>query len=133
MEQGKSYDADELGKEVFAISNRGYTPGFLVGNPGEKGIWFQKNGEIKEEEYLGIVREYDADKKMARIEVKNRYDRGDLVKFISPTHSFECRVEIILDPKGESKESAHGGNFDIWMNCPENPGQYALLRKKYEG
>ncbi|OIP52826.1 hypothetical protein AUK10_03270 [Candidatus Gracilibacteria bacterium CG2_30_37_12] len=131
VEKGETYDADTLGKEVFAISNRGYTPGFLVGNPGEKAIWFEKNGEIKEEEYLGIIREYDADRQMCRVEVKNRYNLGDLVKIIGPDRTFEFNVEKILDPKGEEKDAAHGGNFDIWMNCPENPGEWALLRKKY--
>jgi len=33
VEKNMEYDAMELSKEVFAISNRGYTPGFLVGNP----------------------------------------------------------------------------------------------------
>lgn len=36
VEENQEYDAMKLSKEVFAISNRGYTPGFLVGNPGEK-------------------------------------------------------------------------------------------------
>jgi len=132
VEAGKIYDADELGKEVFAISNRGYTPGFLVGNPGEKGIWFNKNGEIKEEEYLGIIREYDADRAMCRVEVKNQFQLWNLIKIIGPDRAFEFIVEKILDPKWESKESAHGGSFDIWMNCPQDPGEYALLRKKYD-
>lgn len=36
VEKNMRYDAMKLSEEVFAISNRGYTPGFLVGNPGEK-------------------------------------------------------------------------------------------------
>jgi putative protease len=74
LESGIPYDADSLAREIFAISNRGYTPGFLVGNPGEKGIWFEKNAEIKEEEFIGVVRGYDAATGLARIEVKNRFD-----------------------------------------------------------
>ncbi|MFZ3232830.1 MAG: U32 family peptidase, partial [Patescibacteria group bacterium] len=74
LEKGEAYDMEKLSREVFAISNRGYTPGFLVGNPGEKGIWFEKNGEIKEEEFIGIVKSYDASTGLARLEVKNRFD-----------------------------------------------------------
>ncbi len=74
LEKGEPYDMEKLSREVFAISNRGYTPGFLVGNPGEKGIWFEKDGEIKEEEFIGIVKSYDASTGLARLEVKNRFD-----------------------------------------------------------
>lgn len=56
VEKNESYDAVELSKEVFAISNRGYTPGFLVGNPGEKAIYFEKNIDLHEEEPVGIVK-----------------------------------------------------------------------------
>ena len=129
VEAGELYDADMLANELFAISNRGYTPGFLVGNPGEKGIWFDKNGEIKEEEYIGIIRSYDAEKKLAEVEVKNRFDLHDLVKAITPDAQFTFNIETILDPKGESRDSAHGGSFHVWINCPENPGEWALLRK----
>ena len=104
-----------------------------MGNPGEKGIWFEKNGEIKEEDYLGIIREYDAERQMCRVEVKNRYDLHDLVKIIGPDRTFEFHVEKIIDLKSVEQESAHGGNFDIWMNCPEDPGEWALLRKKALG
>jgi len=130
VEENQEYDAEKLAEELFAISNRGYTPGFLVGNPGEHGIWFEKNGEIKEEEYLGIVREYDATRKMARLEVKNRFDLHNPVKIITPNKAFEFTIDSILDPKGESKEAAHGGSFDVWINCPEDPGEWGLVRRK---
>lgn len=56
VENNETYDAVGLSKEVFAISNRGYTPGFLVGNPGEKAIYFEKNIDLHEEEPVGIVK-----------------------------------------------------------------------------
>lgn len=130
VERWEGYDADMCAQELFAISNRGYTPWFLVGNPWEMGIWFEKNGEIKEEEYLGIVREYNVEKKLAHIEVKNRFDLKERVKIIAPDRTFEYSIETILDPKGNERDSAHGGHFDVWINCPEDPGEWALLRRK---
>jgi putative protease len=55
VEKNMEYDIAKLSDEVFAISNRGYTPGFLVGNPGEKAIYFEKNKELHEEEMAGII------------------------------------------------------------------------------
>lgn len=148
VEKNMEYDAMKLSEEVFAISNRGYTPGFLVGNPGEKAIYFEKNKDLHEEEPVGIVKWYDETRKMARIEVKNRIDIGDTLIILSPSQraSFEL-TSIIADPillndakfentsydtvplNGESRESGHGGHIDLWVNMPEKPAEYAIIRK----
>ena len=149
VESGEKYNDEELAEEVFAISNRGYTPGFLVGNPGEKAIYFEKNLDLHEEDPVGIVKGYDEIRKMARIEVKNRIDIGDDLVLLSPSQRFNFTLtEIIADPillgdvksdkasstevpaNGESRESGHGGHIDLWINVPEKPANYAIIRKK---
>ena len=149
VEKGESYDIAALSDEVFAISNRGYTPGFLVGNPGEKAIYFEKNKDLHEEDPIGIVKGYDEKRKMARIEVKNRIDLGEPLVLISPSQRVNYTLDsIIADPillanpkaedasftevpeNGETRESGHGGHIDLWINVPEKPADYAIIRKK---
>ena len=149
VEKGESYDIAALSDEVFAISNRGYTPGFLVGNPGEKAIYFEKNKDLHEEDPIGIVKGYDEKRKMARIEVKNRIDLGEPLVLISPSQRVNYTLNsIIADPillanpkaedasftevpeNGETRESGHGGHIDLWINVPEKPAHYAIIRKK---
>ena len=149
VEAGQTYDAMTLSEEVFAISNRGYTPGFLVGNPGEKAIYFEKNVDLHEEDPVGIVKGYHEARKMARIEVKNRIDVGDELILLSPSQRVNFALEtIIADPilladvtsdaasfdhvpeNGESREAGHGGHIDLWVNVPEKPADYAIIRKK---
>lgn len=148
VEKNMEYDAMKLSEEVFAISNRGYTPGFLVGNPGEKAIYFEKNVDLHEEDPVGIVKGYDEDKKMARIEVKNRIDIGDTLILLSPSERISFTLDsIIADPillndvksdaasydtvpvNGDSRASGHGGHIDLWINIPEKPAEYAIIRK----
>jgi U32 family peptidase len=145
VEQGIAYDTMELSKEVFAISNRGYTPGFLVGNPGEKAIYFEKNKELHEEEMAGVVMSYQwldispesipqdiksllEQGKIARIQVKNRIDVGDKLRMISPTQSVEFNLQKIYSLTGEEVSSAHGGHVDVYITVPERPTEYALIR-----
>ncbi len=141
VEQNMVYDAMELSKEVFAISNRGYTPGFLVGNPGEKAIYFEKNKELHEEEMAGIVtnssnvipKNLEAhynDGKIARIIVKNRIDVGDRLRMISPSQSIDFTLEKIYSLAWEEVPSAHGGHVDVYITVPEKPMEYALIRTK---
>lgn len=141
VEKNMEYDAMELSKEVFAISNRGYTPGFLVGNPGEKAIYFEKNKELHEEEMAGIVTNssnaipknlealYNVGK-LARIIVKNRIDVGDCLRMISPSQSIDFTLEKIYSLAWEEVRSAHGGHVDIYITVPEKPMEYALIRTK---
>ncbi len=148
VEKNMRYDAMKLSEEVFAISNRGYTPGFLVGNPGEKWIYFEKNVDLHEEEPVGIIKWYDEKRKMARIEVKNRIDIGDILILLSPSQRVSFPLDSIIadpilinDPKselassdnvptnGESREAGHGGHIDLWINMPEKPAEYAIIRK----
>ena len=91
---------------------------------------------------------YDEAKKMARIEVKNRIDVGDTLIILSPSQRISFTLEsIIADPillndvksedasydtvpaNGESRESGHGGHIDLWINMPEKPAEYAIIRK----
>jgi len=130
LEEGKDYNTDELMKELFAVSNRGYTPGFLVGDLKDKSMYYEKNEELKEEEFAGIIRAYDETTNMAEVEVKNRFDIGETLRCISPTAAFEFEVTKILDPSGAAKEAAHGGHYHITLAMPKNPGAFALLRKK---
>ncbi|MCK9272589.1 U32 family peptidase C-terminal domain-containing protein [Candidatus Gracilibacteria bacterium] len=130
VEAGKEYDAKELSKELFAISNRGYIPGFITGDLKEKSIYYDKNSELKEEDFVGIIRDYDSTKKMALIQVKNRIDLGQTLRLVSPILDYEFKLEKIIDPAGELKTEAHGGSFDVRINLDQNPGEYAILRRR---
>lgn len=46
-----------------------------------------------------MIRSYDAAKKLAEVEVKNRFDLHDLVKVITPDREFSFTIDTILDPK----------------------------------
>lgn len=130
VERWEQYNSEELSKELFAISNRGYIPGFVTWDLGAKSIYFEKNSELKEEDFIWIVREYDESKQMVLVEVKNRFEIWQTIRLISPTKFLEFKIESIIDLRWESKDVAHGGSFNVWINVPENPWEYALLRKK---
>lgn len=86
---------------------------------------------------------------MARIEVKNRIDIGDILILLSPSQRVSFTLDSIIadpilvnDPKselasihevpsnGESREAGHGGHIDLWVNVSEEPAEFAIVRKK---
>lgn len=84
------------------------------------------------------------------MEVKNRFDIGDEIEFFSPTgtklqkvtdiykimcsnHSVwkEVKTQEMFDStQCEREETAHGGGFEVWINCEYNPWEFTLIRKK---
>ena len=125
------YDTDALISELFALSNRGYTAGFLTGDLANNSIRYDMNKEIREEDFLGIVREWDGERKMARIEVKFRFDLGDSVRVIGPTQVQHITIDRIIATKdGLDRQAAHAGDFDVWIPLPEAPEEYSIIRRR---
>lgn len=130
VEKWEKYNTEELLKELFAISNRWYIPGFITWDLWEKSIYYEKNYELKEEDFVWIIKEYDDIKKMALIQVKNRIDIGQILKIITPSKVVEFKLEKIMDLRWDEKTEAHGWSFDVWISAPENPGEFGILRRK---
>ena len=90
---------------------------------------FDKRDEYRSEEFIGIVRAYNEETKMAHIEVKGRLDVGQEYRVINPDSEFFYTIESIEHPKKGSVESAHPGDLDVWINMPKNPGEFGIMRR----
>lgn len=86
--------------------------------------------EEKESETPDFIKQLLDEGKIARIQVKNRIDVGDNLRFISPTQSVNFVLEKIYSLQGEEAESAHGGHVDVYISVPEKPDFYAVVRTK---
>lgn len=151
VEEGKEYDVKSLADELFSIANRGYIPGFLTGNPNDNAQFYEKNEAYQTKIFLWIVRGYDTENKMCRVEVKNKFDIHDEIEFFNPdgsvlqkvsslykilksNHSTWKEVKIqekFMVEQCEKIDSAHGGGYEVWLNCETNPWEFAIIRKKY--
>ncbi|MCB9804539.1 U32 family peptidase C-terminal domain-containing protein [Candidatus Peribacteria bacterium] len=69
---------------------------------------YDKNAELKEEDFVGIIREYNKTNHRMRVEVKNRFDLGDTLRLIGPETAEIYEIREIYDPEGNSKTAAHG-------------------------
>jgi putative protease len=129
MGRNEDYDVNALLEELFSVSNRGYTSGFLLGDPGSASISYGDGIYQRTQDFIAIVREYDAARSLARVEVKFRFDIGQELLLVSPKLNNSFVVSTILNPNDESLTAAHGGSFDVWINVPCDPGEYAIIRR----
>ncbi|MCF7832863.1 MAG: tRNA 5-hydroxyuridine modification protein YegQ [Candidatus Marinimicrobia bacterium] len=126
---GKTFDPENL-RDLMRLSNRTYTSGFYSRNP-------RQYGENTEDGYsggtedvvCGVILNYDPQTAIAEIEVKNRFLPGDRLTLITPGKDSDFTLEGILDKHGSPLDAAHGGARNVWVKLPEDPGEFAFLRK----
>lgn len=152
IEKWESYDSNILAEELFSIANRGYIPGFLAWNPNDNAQFYERNGSYGTKAFLGILRDYDEENKLVRVEVKNRFDLWDGIEIVSPSGIKKMKVEKIYKTtlnhwthkanttfteyeykfdktKAEETNEAHGWGYEVWINMEEKPEKFSLIRK----
>ena len=84
---------DELDK----IAHRPYTTGFFVSD-GEPTQIYDTSKPKRSSEFLGIVREFDAEKNIALIEQRGKFEVNDTVEFFQPHgETFTQKISAMFD------------------------------------
>lgn len=153
VEKWEKYDSKKLSEELFWIANRGYIPGFLAWNPNANAQFYERNGSFGTKAFLWILRDYDLENKMVRVEVKNKFEIWDIIEVVSPSWITQQKVEKIYKSKlnhwtakktttftdikykfdinqVEKVDSAHWGWYEVWINMEEKPEDFSLIRKE---
>ena len=117
------------------LSHRGYTTGFLFGEPRNVGQEYQ-SAYIRSHEFVGLVEEVRRDGS-AVIEVRNRIQVGDDIEFIGPgMRSDMLRVETLnlLDSRGKIQSvSSVNPNQRIMTMPPFHVDPFDLIRRLKDG
>lgn len=153
VEAEQNYDVQVLAEELFSIANRGYIPGFLAWNPNDNAQFYERNWSFWTKAFLWILRDYDEENKLVRVEVKNRFNLWDEIEIISPSWIRKIKVEKIYKTtlnhwthkanttfteysykfdktKAEETNEAHGWGYEVWINMEEKPEEFSLIRKE---
>jgi putative protease len=129
MYTNKSFD-NKLMNEIHAVSNRGYVTGFLVKNLKSNTINYNHcNVNSQTYQFCGLVKIINRKEKIAKINVKNRFKKGDQLEIVAPNGIYPFIAEKILSAEGEPIEIAHGGGGDVYLPIPEVIGEFSILRK----
>jgi U32 family peptidase len=132
LKNQKSFNPDHL-RDIFSTSNRSLTTGFIHGNPGATAQKYDASGsEASSYRFTGIVREYDAETKMMKVEPRNPIRKGSSYELCLPDRVRTIVAEDLLDAGREPVDQIHGGLHFCWIPLAEDPGQFALLREQID-
>ncbi|MBU1019401.1 MAG: U32 family peptidase [Patescibacteria group bacterium] len=101
---------EEMMEEIYKISSRGYTPGFLKGDLKEFSMRYEENLAISKARFIGIVKREIADGQWL-VDVKNRFDGGE-IEIVLPDKVVALEVKEMRKVSGEAQEVVHGGDGD---------------------
>lgn len=152
IEKWEKYDSYKLSEELFAIANRWYIPWFLAWNPWANAQFYERNESRWTKAFLWIIRDYDKENKLARIEVKNKFEVWDNIEIVTPNWITKSKIQKIYKTtlnhwvhktgttftkyeykfekdKAESIDSAHWWSYEVWINMDKDYWKFALIRK----
>ncbi len=151
VEMWESYDSEKLSWELFSIANRWYIPGFLAWNTWANAQFYERNGSYWTKVFLWILRDYDEENKVVRVEVKNKFELQDEIEIVMPSWIKVWKIEkiyktainhwtskawttftemkIFNKENAEEIKSAHGWWYEVWINMENKPEKFSLIRK----
>lgn len=113
-------------EELCKISHRGYTTGFLFGQPENVGQEYHA-AYLRSHLFVGVVDEPLGDGRFA-IGVRNRIRRGDTVELMGPTMRNDAfTIDVMTDERGTPVDQANP-NSRVIMTLPTGAAPFDLLR-----
>lgn len=118
-------------EELEKISHRPYTRGFSVSRPTEADQVYSHSSNTQTHEFIGLVRSYDAERKLAWIEQRNHFKVGQTVEFLQPKGRLvRCAVSRILDEDGQDLDVARHAQQVVAIPVNEPLEAYSMMRRE---
>lgn len=118
-------------EEIRKVSHREYTTGFFFGREYLRGENTDTSKYRRDYDFVGIVREYLAEKGMAVIEQRNRFAVGDLLEITGPeTSGFYQKVTHLSDAEGNAIDSAPHPQQIVMMPVDNPVKPLDMLRRE---
>jgi len=112
-------------------ANRDSTPQFFDKEVGVDEQYYLGRDEISNQDFLGLVIEYDEDKQVATIEERNYFEVGSVVEFFGPNlDATTFKIEEIIDETGEVVDAARHPKEILKIKCPIKLKKNDMMRLK---
>lgn len=122
---------DTSKKILDAVANRESTVQFFDGYYGKDCQYYNGRMELSNQDFLGIVLEYDDKLKLAKIEQRNYFKVGDTVEFFGPNHFLNIlKLTHIYDEEGKEIEVVNHPRQIVFIKVEKAIHPFDLMRIK---
>ena len=122
------------GKILDRVANRDTVPQFYHKFPTKDESYFSDIIEVSNQDFLGLILDYDEKEKIAYIEERNYFKIGDVVEFIGPNmEEYTYTINSIKDDEDNLVDIARHPKMIYKIYVDKNLPKYAMMRlKMYE-
>ena len=118
-------------KVLDRVANRDTVPQFYHKFPGVNESYFSDRTEVSNQDFLGIVLEYDEYNKTITLEQRNYFKVGDVVEFIGPNmEEITYTIKEILNEKDEFIDVARHPRMIVKLPFDGIIEKYSMMRIK---
>ncbi len=118
-------------KVLNRCANRESTPQFFDKLPGVNEEYWQGRTEISNQDFLGLVLDYDDKTNYATIEVRNYFKKGDEVQFIGPNiETFNYKINTIYNDQDEIIDVCRHPKSIIKIKVSKKLNKFDMMRVK---
>ncbi len=112
-------------------ANRDSAPQFYNGLPSDKEQYFNGREEVSNQDFLGLVLDYDAKTSFVKIEERNFFKVGDTVQFFGPeTPTFDYKIMAIFDENMQKIDTARHPQMICYLKVDRPLAKYDMMRLK---
>ena len=124
-------DLKYYSKVLDRVANRDTAPQFYNKFPGVDESYFNDRVEESNQDFLGIVLNYDDKEGIVTLEERNYFKIGDKVEFIGPNmEEYEYTIKEIINEDNECIDAARHPKEILRMHIPIHLDEYSMMRLK---
>ena len=118
-------------KILDRVANRDTVPQFYNKFPGVNESYFSDRTEVSNQDFLGIVLEYDSNTKEIILEQRNYFKKGDIVEFIGPNmEEYTYTINTIVDEENNQLDIARHPKMIVKLPSDFKLEKYSMMRLK---
>lgn len=119
-------------KILYRCANRDSVDQFFNGKPGVNEQYYMKRQEDSNQDFLGIILEYNSLTKEATVEQRNYFKIGDKVNVFGPDgNDYSFTINKIIDENGNQVEFACHPREIVKINCEYPVNKNDLMRVNF--
>ena len=112
------------------VANRDSISQFFNGNFGMESQYYNGRIEYSNQDFLGIVLDYDEKTKLAKIEQRNYFKVGDIIEIFGPNKVFSYEIKEIKDADMNNIDIVRHPKEIVYLKVEEKLEKYDMLRIK---
>ena len=118
-------------KILDRVANRDTTPQFYHQFPGINESYFSDRTEVSNQDFLGIVLDYDSENSQIIVEQRNYFKIGDIVEFIGPNmEELTYTISTIKNENNETIDIARHPRMIVKLPISKSIPKYSMMRLK---